>query len=140
MKKIIFIGLTLLIIAAAGVYFYTFKKPARTAASEKEVYTMSASELVSNFEDDENAANAKYLNQVIKVYGTVVSVSESDNNITVLLKESDSNAGVSCSFEKKGFEKSKVPRGQKVFIKGICSGFLFDVILNKCVLDIEASI
>lgn len=140
MKKFIFIGLALLIIAAAGVYIYTFNKPARTAASEKAVYTLGVNELVLDFEKDENAANAKYLNQVIKVFGTVVSISESDNNYTVLLKEPDSTGGVSCSFEKKGFEKSKFPRGQKVYIKGICSGYLFEVILNKCASDTEASI
>jgi hypothetical protein len=140
MKKVFWIGIVLLIVAAIGVYVYTFKKPARTAASEEALYTISANELVSQFENDENAANAKYLNQVIKVYGTVVSVSESANNFTVLLKEINSNVGVSCSFEKTNFEKSKVPRGQKVYIKGICSGFLFDVILNKCALDTVASL
>lgn len=135
-------GILILLFAIGGVavYFYTFKKPARTAASEEALYSVSVNDLVSEFEKDENAANAKYLNKVIKVHGTVVSVSDSENEISVTLKEVDSSAGVTCSFEKASLDKSKVTPGQKVFIKGICSGFLMDVVLNKCALTTEATI
>lgn len=138
MKKWILVLVLIAAVGAIAVYFYTFKKPARTAASEKAVYSISAKELATEFETDENTANTKYLNKVIKVYGTVVSVSESENEISVTLKETDSTAGVTCSFDKGSIDKSKIKPGQKVFIKGICSGFLMDVVLNKCALDVEA--
>ena len=140
MKRGIVLTIVILILAIVIVYIYTFHKPARTAASEEAVYSVSVKDLTEEFEADENAANAKYLNKVIKVYGTVVNVSESESDISVNLKEIDSNAGVTCSFEKKSIDKSKVKPGQKVFIKGICSGFLMDVVLNKCALDTEAAI
>lgn len=140
MKKWIVVIVLVLAVGAVAVYWYTFKKPARTASSEEAVFSVSAKDLASEFEMDENAANSKYLNKVIKVHGTVVGVSESENEISVTLKEVDSSAGVTCSFEKTSLEKSKITPGQKVFIKGICSGFLMDVVLNKCALTTEAAI
>lgn len=140
MKKSIVIILFLLVLAAVAVYFYTFQKPARTAASEDPVFTVSVNELTSEFEKDENAANTKYLNKVIKVHGTVANVAESENDVSVTLKEPNSVAGVTCSFEKKSIDKSQIKPGQKVYIKGICSGFLMDVVLNKCALDTQAAI
>jgi hypothetical protein len=140
MKKWIVVLILVFAVGGVAVYFYTFKKPARTAASEEAVFAVSAKDLATEFESDENAANTKYLNKVIKVHGTVVSISESETETSVTLKEVDSSAGVTCSFEKESFDKSKLKPGQKVFIKGICSGFLMDVVLNKCALTTEAAI
>ncbi len=138
MKRIIVIGLFIAVLVATGVYLYVFHKPARTASKEKAQYSVSVKELVAAFETDENAANAKYLNKVIKVNGIIGNISESENEISVGLKDPDEMAGVTCSFDKDEFDKSKLIPGQRVFIKGICSGYLMDVILNKCALDVEA--
>ncbi len=138
MKKWILILVFIFVAGAIALYFYAFKKPQRTAASEKAVYTISAKDLTTEFETDENAANTRYLNKVIKVYGIVAGVSESEEEVSVTLKDGGSSAGVTCSFEKESVDKSKLQPGQKLFIKGICSGFLLDVVLNKCALDIEA--
>jgi hypothetical protein len=140
MRKWIVAVILVLALGVVAVYWYTFKKPARTAASEEALYNVSAKDLALEFEMDENAANLKYLNNVIKVHGTVVGVSESENEISVTLKEVGSNAGVTCSFEKTSLDKSMVAPGQKVFVKGICSGFLMDVVLNKCSLTTGVAI
>jgi len=134
MKKLIIVGLVVAIVVAIGVYLYVFHKPARTAASEEATFSVTTSNLLSEFEADENAANAKYLEKVIKVSGVVSSVTENDAAIIVYLAEPESTSGVSCSFLKSDLDKSKIAVGDKVFIKGICAGYLMDVMLNRCAL------
>jgi DNA polymerase I-like protein with 3'-5' exonuclease and polymerase domains len=139
MKKLIIIGLVVAVIVAIGVYLYVFHKPARTAASEEAAYSVTTSSLLAEFEADENAANAKYLEKVIKVSGIVSSVTENDASIIVYLAEPESTSGVSCNFLKTDLDKSKITAGDKVFIKGICAGYLMDVMLNRCALDMGAA-
>jgi hypothetical protein len=138
MKKIILIALVVAVVIAGAVYFYVFHKPARTAASEDAKYALSATELVSAFEANENTANAKYLNQIVKVSGSVASIAQSKDEISVSL-QGDGMGGVTCSFGKESLDTTKVKAGDKVFIKGICSGYLMDVVLNKCDLVSEDS-
>jgi hypothetical protein len=139
MKKLILIGVGIALVVATSVYLYVFHKPARMAASEEAAYTADVKSLVAEFEANENAANAKYLNKVVKVLGTVSSVTENETELTVSLKEADAMSGVTCSFLKNSLDKSKVTTGSKVAIKGICSGYLMDVVLSHCALDIEAA-
>lgn len=134
MKKAIIATFFVLIIAVLAVYVYTFKKPARTAASEDALFSLSVKELTTEFESNENTANAKYLNKVVQVFGTVETISESENEISITLKDPGSIAGVTCSFDKSEMDKNRVKAGQEISIKGICSGFLMDVVLNKCAL------
>jgi len=139
MKKKALIGIIIAIIVAFVVYLYVFHKPARSAASEEAVYTTDVKTLLTEFETNENASNTKYLDKVIKVSGTVASISEKESEVTVYLKEPDGMSGVTCSFLKNTLDKSKIKVGNKIFVKGICSGYLMDVVLNHCALDIEAA-
>jgi hypothetical protein len=131
MKKKLWIALVVAIVIAGAVYVYVFHKPARTGASEDAKYALTASELVSAYEANENTANAKYLNQIVKVSGEVTGIVRSNNEISVSL-QGDGMGGVTCSFDKESLDTTKVAKGAKVFIKGICSGYLMDVVLNKC--------
>lgn len=138
MKRIIFLIIGGLILIAIGIGFYQFNKPKRTAAKEDAQFVLSSGDLVKAFTTDESGSNAKYLNKVIKVSGIVSNISESNTEITVYLKDPDQSSGVMCSFEKGSFDKSKIKQGSKQFVKGICSGYLMDVVLNQCALDVEA--
>lgn len=139
MKKIILIGGIVALVFATAVYMYVFHKPARTAASEAAAYSTDVKSLLSDFETNENAANAKYLDKVIRVSGIVASITDKETETTVYLKEGADMSGVTCSFLKNTIDKNKVNIGTKVFIKGICSGYLMDVVLNHCALDVEAA-
>lgn len=138
MKKKLLIALAVAIVIAGAVYLYVFHKPARTAASEDAKYTLTAGELVSAFESNENSANTKYLNQIVKVSGAVTGFTRSKDEISISL-QGEGMGGVTCSFDKESLDTTKVMKGNKVFIKGICSGYLMDVVLNKCDLVSEDS-
>lgn len=135
MKKGIIIGVILAAFVAIAVYFYVFNKPARTAAAEDAEFDVTVSELLNEFETDEVAANAKYLDKIIRVHGRLESIYSAENDISIYLQNAGGAGGVTCSFSKEDLDITNLIQGQKIAIKGICSGYLLDVVLNKCIVD-----
>ena len=119
---------------AVLMFFHIFKKADITVASKKVDVEIVASILQKNFETDEKTANAKYLNKIIVVSGIVDNITDTKEDITVYLKPKDKTSGVMCSFDKTVFKKSSIKPGDQVKIKGICNGYLMDVVLNKCAI------
>ena len=56
------------------------------------------------------------------------------NSVGFAHAEKGKTSGVMCSFDKNVIKKDAVKPGDSVNIKGICNGYLMDVIMNKCVL------
>lgn len=130
----------ILIVALLGAYIiwrYAFRESGVNVSSEKPDYVLTTSGLLQTFETDENAANALYLGKILLVSGTVESVSSDSLGISVYLKEGDSIAGVICSFEKESIDTALIRKGIRVNVKGICTGYLMDVVLNRCSLETE---
>lgn len=131
-KKVLAIFfLVVLVVAAVLLYFY-YKKPAdiRTAVAN---YETTAPALLAEFNNNEATANAKYLDKVIAVEGTISKVNSDAGNPTVFLETGDPMASVTCSFydTESGVLKNLKP-GSTIKIKGVCTGVLMDVVLNKC--------
>lgn len=110
-------------------------KPAETnVSSRKTDLELNASDLLTRYKENEEEANKEFLNKIILVEGTISNVSEENHGFSVYLKQGGEDAGVICSFEKSQLDTNKLEVGRTVKIKGICSGYLMDVVLNKCVL------
>lgn len=130
----IFLILLVLVIAAVLVWMYTFKKADTDVSSKKADYALSSSELLAAFEKNETEANQKYLNKIVIVTGTVESVSQDSVGISVYLKEPDAMAGIICGFNSEG-NVTGIRKGTSINVKGICTGYLMDVVLNKCSVE-----
>jgi hypothetical protein len=125
----------LALIAAVLTWKYTFRKTETSVASQKADVEITASELLQAFETNETTSNALYLDKVVRVTGTVDSFTEDSLGISVYLKEVDALAGIICSFDKSSIDISKIRKGSPLSIKGICTGYLMDVVLNRCSLE-----
>lgn len=135
MKKIIII--ILILAAAAGSYgYYMYKKPRAGAAAMKTAYVIDANSFFSEYTSDENAANTKYLGKAIEVTGTIRSIDTDDRGTMNLAIETGDMGAVNCQFEKKD-QMPSMTAGSRVRVKGVCSGFLLDVVLVDCELIIE---
>lgn len=136
MRKSIAVTILLLIVALAGGYLawkYTFRETDLNVSARKADVHIDARDLILAYESDENAANELYLDKVLLVTGTVESVSEDDVGISVYLKGANDLSGVICGFDKTTNVKS-LEKGSVVNIKGICTGYLIDVVMNRCYL------
>jgi hypothetical protein len=135
LKKII-TSLLLIFSLAGSVGAYLYFKPAKNYRDSKPDITMPAEQLISNYADGEEQANAKYLNKVIEVHGMVNDISLDEKGITSInLNSGTGMVMVSCSMDSNATDDyTKIAKGDLVKIKGLCSGMLMDVVLVKCVL------
>jgi uncharacterized protein YpmB len=135
MKKIIWVVLIFVIIGVvfgSFVYLYTFRKADLSVASKKADIEIKAADLLKNFTEKEDSANTAYLDKILSVNGIIDKVTEDSASITVYLKNPEDVAGVMCCFHKSTIDKSTLQPGTAVYVKGICTGYLMDVVLNKC--------
>jgi len=126
---VFFIGLAGIL---AGLYMYNMKQ--KDMAKTKPDFVISATNLQKEFEDDETGASAKFVNKVVEVTGIISSVKPTENNgISVTLLTGSDFSSVICTFTVvKDAEMLK--QGKEITIRGECSGFLLDVLLNNCVI------
>ena len=93
--------------------------------------SINADSLYAAFEKDEATANQLYLDKVIEVYGTIESIKQTDSISNITLGVNGSFMGaVNCSTK----ERIEVSEGSDIKLKGLCQGFLMDVVLNQCVI------
>lgn len=133
-KFVAAIAVMLLAGALVGWYLYN-KKPADTR-KQTPTTEIVATDLVKSFQQNEMEANRQYVNKLIIVSGKVAGNNiDKDGHATVFLDTGDPLAAVTCSFYNEEAETVKnIPTGTAVRIKGICTGILTDVVLNKCSL------
>ncbi|MDX1408520.1 MAG: hypothetical protein R3330_10315 [Saprospiraceae bacterium] len=135
MKSVIRIVLVLAAIGV-GVGIYMWNKPHRNIAKTKPAQTVTASNLVKSYQDDEEAANARFLGQVVQVSGIVRQIQPGDDGTTqILLSSDDLMTSVSCNLQEDQTAGAEGLRsGDQVTINGECTGILMDVVLERCVI------
>ena len=99
-------------------------------------FRLEESTFVNQFETDEAKANAKYADKTISVHGIVHAIQTTDTTATVFLSDGYPGTSVVCQFGRESNKETKdLKKGDPVTIKGICSGYLMDVVMVRCVLD-----
>jgi hypothetical protein len=119
------------IIIAVLYGFYIWNKPRRDVKGESGI-KMSAAAIFDSFATNENRANVLYLNKAIEVSGEIAEVKNNQaGEIVVYLKSNDPVFGVNCTFRENPGELKK---GSVITFKGVCTGYLSDVIINQGVI------
>jgi DNA/RNA endonuclease YhcR with UshA esterase domain len=104
-------------------------------SESKAAITITAVEFYGQYEQSETLANAKYINKVIEVTGTIAAIQTSDKSCSILLDAEQPTGAVNCVFSNEGKNRiMSLKKGQKMTVKGKCSGFLMDVNLVDCVM------
>ncbi len=99
-------------------------------------FVVASNDLIKEFSENEKVSNATYVNEVIEVFGKVKDISKLNNRLTIIL-ETDSDAGIICDLNDCEQEQLKqIKKNQLIHIKGICKGYLKDVILLNCFIDL----
>jgi hypothetical protein len=132
MKKIIVL-LTVLAIAGTIAAYYLYNKPVGSLHSRKADVIIRADSLFSAFESNEADANRKYLNKVILVSGRVQALNSDTGGTTVSLGTTDGMFGVNCRLEDNSLHSGIYDIGREVRLKGLCTGYLMDVVMVRCV-------
>ncbi len=133
-KKIILYIFVIGLLSAVSIWYYAFvysKNNHRDAAKEKGL-VVNAPNLAEEYNNNEQNANAKYLDKTLEVTGVVTEVGKNqDGNVTVALKTNDIMTTVFCTLKD---SVARVKPEQTVIVKGICIGFTSDVKIKDAYL------
>ena len=92
----------------------------------------SLNEILSEFAADETTANTKFLDKIVAVKGVILETRIEKEKGIITLKTNDDFGSISCHLSAKATKKmDKLKVGEIVIVKGICTGYLMDVILVK---------
>jgi hypothetical protein len=127
-KRILTGVLTIFIATTICYAWYLWNKPHRDVHKEKGI-AITAMALFDSFYHNEKIANNSFLNKTIEVTGKVTNVKTNSAGETVVyLQSSDPIFGINCTFKK---AVDSIKKDQLIVFKGICTGYLDDVILNN---------
>jgi len=132
-KLITWVLLSVLVILGTGgiVGYKMYTKPHRNVSQAKSLQVTAAG-LVAAYENNEANANSMYLDKILEVTGEINEVIKNQKGETVITLKGGDMSGVICTLE--GIASPDIKPGSSVVIKGICTGFLTDVVLVRCVL------
>jgi hypothetical protein len=130
-KIVLFIVLFIAVSAILAALIMYNKKHMDTAKAKPD-FVVTATSLQKEFEDNETAASARYINKILEVSGTIASIIQADSsNLNVSLKTGNDMSSVICTFHCRT-DNPKFKPGDEIALRGECSGFLMDVLLNNC--------
>lgn len=138
MKKIIVtigIGFLMVLLVLMVVLIIQYHKPHVDIYSVKTDIAVTIDTLLLDFEKNEKVANKKYLDKIIETEGVIKSIEVNKGSTFLLLSEENNDNNVICYLEE--FENKKIlslKTGQRVKVKGICTGYLMDVVLIKSII------
>ena len=131
-KKIITIILGIGIISLFIAY-QIYNKPHVNVSDTKSDITITADQIINDFSSDETKANRSYLDKIIKISGVISELKVVKQKGIITLKTNHDFGSVLCHLSDKASQKiNSLKEEQTLTLKGICTGFLMDVILVKC--------
>ena len=131
----VIVGIFILIIACLFLMLTIYNKPHTDVRNSKADLILNIENVLAEFQQDETLANKKYIDQIIEVSGTIFEISTLNGNSVITLKSENSESSIICHLLPEDNEISlKLQKGQSITIKGVCTGFLMDVIMVRCVI------
>jgi hypothetical protein len=130
--KIILLAVVILAAIAAGyVWLFIWNKP-QTNVEQAKGIQVEAKVLFQSYSSNEQQANAAYLEKIVEVTGEVKTVTRNaEGFMVVLLKTDDPMFGINCTLEQ---NEVVMKEGETVTLKGICTGYLTDVVVIRCIV------
>ena len=131
----IILGFLLIVIPLLLVSIYFYNKPHVDVVKTEAAYILTAQNLIKEYQENEIGTNEKYSENVILVRGKVFEVSTLKGNSVITLKDDSSESSVICHLlPGENIKILELKKGQDISIKGICTGYLLDVIMVRCTL------
>lgn len=127
MKKII-IAVVILGAIGAGIGYYMYNKPVASLENKKPDVEVSAAKLITDYEADEKAANDVYLGKVVQVNGKIANITSDEGKMKIHLESENPISLVIAEMEDSS-KTGSLKTGDEIMLKGMCSGYLSDVIL-----------
>ncbi|WP_158841821.1 OB-fold protein [Polaribacter sp. L3A8] len=137
-KIFYFLFILFLIVNSCFYIAYYFKDSNKNLELVPYNTSINSIDLIDSYLDNEKKADKLYLEKIIEVSGFVREVTFLNNRNTVILYGKNKTSGIICDIHPSQIEKIKnLKEHQKIVVKGICKGFLKDVVLLNCYIDLK---
>ena len=131
----ILIGFILIVSISLFIALNLFNKPLLNIAKSRADLEIMAQEILDDYRTDEIIANKKYVDNVIQIKGEISNISIENGNGIISLKDLKGESSVMCHMSpEENLKVLKLKKGSGITIKGICTGYLLDVVLVRCII------
>jgi len=137
MKRPIALVFVIVALLIGGITGYSlYNKGFESLETQPADVTLSPEALFEAYNTDESSADATYLNKVIEVSGPLSAEPQIvDSSAVLVIAVADEPFGISCSLSATELDKvQNLKVGAPLTIRGVCTGFLMDVNLVRCVI------
>ena len=140
-KKIIWLILLAVVVAGAWYGYREYNRIHVDYRRARPDFTMSAADLINEYERNDSLAAKKYNGRSIEVYGHVKAIEKDERGFyTVILGDGASLSAVRCSIDTThAADAAELMAGSSATLRGACTGFNrdemglgSDVIINYC--------
>ncbi|MET0393539.1 MAG: hypothetical protein ABW019_10380 [Chitinophagaceae bacterium] len=129
--KPLLISILALIVIGGGVYWYVAAEKFADTKDRKAAYTVSAGDFIREFQQNHEAANKKYTDQIITVNGRVAEIEAADTTLNLKFVDTTTGSYAIFAFQQQHLaEAKKVKPGDSVSVKGSCSGSIYSELLE----------
>jgi exopolysaccharide biosynthesis protein len=139
MKKLLNIILLIsliIILLFSATYLYIRYMPDKSISKQASDFSLSATELAKEYENSPKESDRKFIDRIMEVTGTISEITYDQNkSVVFILRENEAELGILCTLNQDNTKRTlRYKKGDRVTIKGTCSGMLFEVVLNKCII------
>lgn len=138
-KNKVFILIVVLLILI-NIYSYVlplFSESDKNLENEIPELILSSNDLINAYRLNEDKSDSIYAGKIIEIFGFVKEVTFLNNRNTIILNSDSDTFGVICDINpNQKLKIQQLKEHQKIRVKGICKGFLKDVILLNCSIDL----
>ena len=137
----IFLAIVAMALAGGAIFYYVMTAEFADTASEKPAYTISAMDLLTEFQQNDSAANKKYVEQILAVSGRVSEVEGIDTSATVKFVDSLTGSYLIFDFQSAtSRQAAALQPGDSVTLKGSCSGSIYSRLRNAHMISFKRSV
>jgi hypothetical protein len=132
--KILLIGLILIIISLFFI-INLYNKPFIDIKKSNPKLEITAQEILNDYQADEILANEKYVDNLIQIKGEIADISFENGISIITLKGTSGVSSIICHLlPEDNLNVLKLKKGNQVMVKGICTGYLIDIMMIRCIL------
>ncbi|MFM8805751.1 MAG: OB-fold protein [Sphingomonadales bacterium] len=137
----ILLAIVVMALAGGAVFYYVMTAQFADTSSEKPAYSISAMDLLAEFQQNDSAANKKYTEQIIAVSGLVSEVEGADTSATVKFVDTLTGSYLIFDFQPGASRQAAaIQPGANVTLKGSCSGSIYSRLRNAHMISFKRSV
>ena len=130
LKKLLIITLIILVAGGIGIYLI-FTEKFEDTGTQAATFTVTADELIKEFQQNDSAANKKYAEKIITINGKIAETEAADSSINIKMMDTLTGSYIIFAFQEQHIKDAKqLKEGDMVSIKGSCSGGTYSKILE----------